>query len=341
MKYTTLGAFEKHLQAAAPHNFADVYLLMSEDAYGRKQGLEKLTVSILQGKNPSYLTYQAFDGERVSITALMDELNALAFLAAKRMIVVSKPEALDKATSTALEGYIASPNRSLCLVLVSSGLHRGSSFYKKLEKHGVVMDLPEEKPWEKEKSVTEWLMTQAHAQGKQLMPKAAAMIVKRMGTDQMLLEQELNKLFCYVGKRPTIQETDVGAICSQADLENTWQLGEAIFNRRGSDAVRIARSQLNQENPLIALLRQLRSQFQTEFQVCTLLRQGKGSVEIAHEFPYMRGAILERHMKQAQSYGMERFRKGLLAIDAAEMEAKNSTLDPEFILDILMVRLTT
>ncbi len=341
MKYTALGAFEKHLQAASPHNFADVYLLMSEDPYRRKQGLEKLTSLVLQGKPPSHLTYQAFDGERMSATTLMAELNALGFLAAKRLVVVSAAEALDKAVSTALEGYLTSPNRSVCLVLVSSGLHRGSSFYKKLEKQGIVMDLPEEKSWEKEKSVIEWLMNQAHAQGKQLIPRAATAMVKRMGTDQMLLEQELNKLICYVGKGTAIQEADVGAICSCSDQENTWQLGEAIFNREGSAAVRIARSQLNQETPLIALLRQLRSQFQTEFQVCTLLKQGGGAAEIAHEFPYMRGAILERHMKQAQHYGLDRFRKGLLAIDEAEMEAKNSALDPEFILDVLMVKLTT
>jgi DNA polymerase-3 subunit delta len=124
-------------------------------------------------------------------------------------------------------------------------------------------------------------------------------------------------------------------------METTWQLGEAVFTHDAPSAIRIGRSQLSSDTPLIPLLRQLRSQFQTEFQVCTLLLRGASPSDITQEFPYMRGAILDRHIKQARGYGLERFKEGILAIDKAEMEAKNSSMDPEFIFDVLMVKLTT
>lgn len=341
MKLTNLNAFEKHLEGAAPKHFADVYLLMSPDAFHRKQGTDKLSSLFLKGQKASPFSCQIFDAERHDIDAIAVELDTLGFFAAKRLIVINNVEAFDKASLAVLERYLESPTSAICLALTSKALHRGSALYKKLEKIGVVLDVAEEKPWEKEKSVVEWLVTASRVQGKQMAPRAADMMVKRMGTDQTLLSNELLKLVCYVGSRPAIEQNDVAAICSCTPMENTWQLGEAIFSRDAPTAIRIGRSQLASDTPLIPLLRQIRTQFQTEFQVCTLLQRGASPSDITQEFPYMRGAILDRHIKQARGYGIDRFKEGILAIDKAEMEAKNSSLDPEFIFDVLMVRLTT
>lgn len=342
MKLTSLNAFEKHLEGAAPKHFTDVYLLMSPEAYHRSYGAEKACQLFFKGSGgPTPLNYQAFDAERHSIGNIIGELNTMSFFGSKRMIVVHNIEAFDKSALEALEKYVGAPSASICLVLTSKGLHRASSLYKKLEKVGVVLDVAEEKSWEKEKTVTEWLVNTCRAQGKQIAPRAADMMVKRLGTDQTLLSNELNKLLCYVGVRPTVEQADVVAICSCSPMENAWQLGEAIFNRDAASAIRIGRSQLSGDTALIPLLRQLRTQFQTDFHVCTLLQRGATSADITQEYPYMRGAILDRHIQQARGYGIEKFKSGILAIDKAEIDAKNSSLDPEFIFDVLVVRLTT
>jgi DNA polymerase-3 subunit delta len=54
----------------------------------------------------------------------------------------------------------------------------------------------------------------------------------------------------------------------------------------------------------------------------------------------MKGQILERHIQQAQHYGLEAFKKGLLAIDESEMRAKNSSVDEKILLELLMMQLT-
>jgi DNA polymerase-3 subunit delta len=92
--------------------------------------------------------------------------------------------------------------------------------------------------------------------------------------------------------------------------------------------------------PFLPLLRQIRNQFLTEYQVCALLEQGQTSAEIFQEFPYMKGQILEKHIQNARDYGMGAFRKGLLAIDAAEIQAKNSGVDEQLLAELLIVKLT-
>lgn len=341
MKLTNLHAFEKHLEGASPKHFSDVYLLMSTDGFHRKQGVEKLSKAFSNGQKSSQFNHQVFDAERHSIGAIAQEFDTLGFFSAKRLIVIHNVDAFDKSASAVLEKYLDSPSPAICLALTSKGLHRASSLYKKLEKIGVVVDVAEEKPWEKEKSVVAWLAAEAKAHNKNMSLKAAELMVKRMGTDQTLLQNELHKLLCYIGEKPAVEPADVATICSCAPMENIWQLGEAIFGRDTPTSIRMGRSQLASDTPLIPLLRQIRSQFQTEFQVSTLLRRGATAADITQEFPYMRGTILDRHIKQAQSYGVDRFKEGILNIDKAEMEAKNSSLDPELILDILMVKLTT
>jgi DNA polymerase-3 subunit delta len=114
-------------------------------------------------------------------------------------------------------------------------------------------------------------------------------------------------------------------------LETVWQLGEAVFTRNGGAAVRIMRDLLSAESALLGILRQLRGQLQTEFKVCSILSTGGSRDEVARAFPYMNGNILEKHIQMASGYGMEAFKKGLLAIDA----------DDGLIADRLMVTLTT
>ena len=165
-------------------------------------------------------------------------------------------------------------------------------------------------------------------------------MVKQIGTDQLLLQNELQKIICYVDSRSKIEAADIAAICTSVNTENAWQLSEAIFKRDTATALRITRALLDDGTALIALLRQIRSQFQTDFQICSMLAQGKTGADVSKEFPYMRGTILDKHLSQSHSYGMLSFKRGIMAIDKTELQAKNSGLDNTFLADMLIVTLT-
>lgn len=204
-----------------------------------------------------------------------------------------------------------------------------------------MLDIPEEKPWEKEKSLQDWIVSEIHSRGKKISERTAQVLLKQIGLDQSLLSHEMDKLCCYVGERSEIALQDIHQISVNCSLENIWQLGEALFRKDAQTALRIGKALLNEGAALIALLKQIRSQFQTEFQICSILFQGGGSQEISQQFPYMKGHILDRHIKSAQGYGMGNFKKGLLMIDETELQAKNSSTDPEFLFELLIVKLTT
>lgn len=341
MKYSTLTAFEKHLVGAAPNHFAEVYLILAKESFARKQAIDRLSKLVIKEESSGEFCLQIFDAERQPIDLILQELETLSFFIKKRLIVVHNVEAFDKASTTKLESYLANPNRSVCLVLTASSVNRNTTFYKKTEKAGVILDVAEEKPWEREKSMVEWLRAEAALAGKQMTPQTCQLMVKQLGTDQALLHGEMQKLICYVGEKSSIEERDISAICVSINLENIWQLGEALFRRDAATALRISKNFLSEGTALIAFLRQIRSQFQTEYQVCSILSRGGTAAEVAQEFPYMKGAILDRHIQQSQAYGMQRFKEGLLAIDETELKAKNSSADPDLLAERLIIKLVS
>lgn len=341
MKLTQLRAFEKHLVGAAPSHLSFLYLILGKEAFQRKTAVEKLILTLEKSADGGSIELQNLDAERVSTKELMQEVNAMSLFASKRAILIEGAEKLDKEAMGALERYFDKPNASIHLILSASTLHHGTSFYKKCEKIGIILEFLEEKPWEKERSTQEWIISTLAEEGKSIDSSCSHQLVKLLGTQHELLYNELQKLMCFIGHRTQITMQDISAIISPVSLETGFQLGEAIFRRDAAAAMRICKGLLLDDTPFVVLLRQLRSQFQTEYQICSILSQGGGPAEISRQFPYMKGAILDRHMAFAQGYGMQNLKAGILKIDETELQAKNSGLDMDFLAELLIVKLTS
>lgn len=339
MKYSQLRAFEKHIESAAPNHFSDLYMIIGEDRFACKMAIDKLLSHLLAGKKNPELCLKTFDGDNCRFDDLLSELQSISLFSDKQVIWLEQADKLPKTATKALEGYFQQPNRAICFVVSASAVNRSTNFYKYAEKCGVVMEFADEKPAEKERSMKEWVQTTLQTKGKNIDSQACQHLVKQVGTDMGMLHNEVEKLLCYVGDRPVITLQDVGAICSSVNMENAWQLGEALFRRDAGTALRISKALLSDGTALIALIRQIRSQFQTDFQVCSILANGGTSEDISKLFPYMRGFILDRHIQSAQSYGLLRFKKGMQLIDQMETSAKNSVMDPELLAELLIIKL--
>jgi len=341
VKYDQLRPFEKHLEGAAPKHFSNLYLIVSKDDGERKIACDTTLRFLLAGQPNKDLSLSAFEGESASVEAILSELNTVSFLTDKKVVFINNGDKLKKAATEALQDYFSRPHRSHYLVIGAAAINRGTTFYKKAEKEGVVFDAAELKPWEKEKKSAEWAAQQANALGKGISPQACQHLVKQAGTDLLMLQQELNKLACYVGERPEITIQDIGTICISVNMETIWQLGEALFCRDAAAALRITQAQLDSGVVFLVLLRQIRNQFQTEFQICSILASGGAPQDVAAEYPYMKGAILDRHIRMAQGYGMARFKAAMRAIDDTDIAAKNSGVDPDLLAEQLVIKLTT
>lgn len=340
MKYDQLRSFEKHLEGASPNHFSNLYCILSKDDGERKIGVDAVLRSLLAGQKRELCLF-TFDGEDANTEALLSELNTSSFLTERKVVLIQNGDKLKKAAMEAIQAYFMHPRKSHYLVIAAATINRNTLFYKNAEKQGVILDFAEAKPWEKEKTLSEWIVQQTVVFGKKMTLQAAQYLVKQVGLDPLLLQQELHKVVCYVGDRADITLQDIGTICISVNLETVWQLGEALFCRNAPAALHMVQAQLASGAVFPVLLRQIRNQFQTEYQICSILTNGGHPQDVAAEFPYMKGNILEKHLQMALGYGMDGFKRAMLAIDEADIAAKNSMIDTVFLAERLVIQLTT
>lgn len=337
MKFTNLKAFERHLDEADRKHLADLYAIIGKEAFEVKSATNKLVNLLIKSQNNSEFALKVYEASKLNVQDLTEELGALPFLSEKRVILIENAENLSKTDTLALEKYFTQLNPTLCLIISASAINRGANFYKKLEKAGIILDIAEEKSWEKEKSLKSWIIGKVQQEKKRISQEAIALLQKQIGTDQLSLHQELEKLFCFVeDEEITVQH--IAEITTSMTTETGWQLASAIFSRNANEAFSIADGLLNSGTPLLALIRQLRSSVQTDYQICTILDSGGTDAEITAEFPYMKGRILENHIQAARNYGSARFKKALLKIDETESMAKNSLCSDDVLLQLLITK---
>ncbi|CUI16406.1 hypothetical protein PNK_0780 [Candidatus Protochlamydia naegleriophila] len=340
MKYDNSRAFEKHLEGAAPNHFSRLYLILGKDPVEQREAVECTLKALQPSLQAREFALKIMDGNQLTLDVLLSDLYSNTFFADQRIFWIQHADKLKKNLIEALEKYFARISSSQYLILTAPSWMKQTNFYKAVEKEGVILEMAEPKPWEKEKRLVDWATKQLAAKRKVISYQVCQALVKQTGLDSLLLDQELEKLLCYIGERPEITIQDIVKICNYQPSDTVWQLGEAIFRRDAAASIHMAYSMQMDGQPLLPLLRQIRSQFQTQFHVCLLLAQGKTSQEVALEFPYLKGNLLDRTMQQAQRYGLESFRQGLLAIDATEMRAKNSQVDEKLLMELLMIHLT-
>jgi len=336
MKYDNFAAFEKHVENSAPAHFADVYLLVSKEPYDRA-ALEQVLIQKIQKSRKNVQT-KSFSAESVEMGPFLLDLNAFSFFAEHQIFLLRNGEKLKGEDRDLLAEYFDSPHRKATLAISAETIATNTKFYKKLEKVGVVVDLPKLAPFAEKQFVSEWARNYFQVAGKEISPQVLDGLLQQLGTDRNYLEQELEKLILYTGDQKTIENKDIEAICVKTNQETIWKLGDAIFARNAALSMQILRALLLEGVEGIPLLRQIRNQIQRGFQIYSILREGGTSSQITEIFPYMKGSILKKNIDSATQFGMERFKKALLLIDEGELESRNGNIPFDILAEKLILQ---
>jgi DNA polymerase-3 subunit delta len=340
VKYTNFNSFEKDLTETDPFVVRPIYLFIIKEEFICQEAVELLLRGVLPDQQTKAFALSVMDGSIADENQFFDSLNAPSFLSVCSVLWIKHADKLKKSFQEKIEKQLLSFCSSTCLILTAPSGLKNSSLYQIAEEKGIVLEIGEVKAWEKEKRLIEWVNKQVTADQKHMPYSICQSFVQQIGLDQELLANELKKLLCFCADKKDIALLDIQAICLNEMHETIWQLGEALFLRQVATALKIAKGLLMEGQALLPLLRQIRAQFQVGYQVSLLLASGQPAHEVTREFPHMKGQILDRQLKQAEYYGLDSFRKGLLTLDATELRLKNSGIEENLLAELLIIQLT-
>ncbi len=302
-----------------------MYLIIAKESEERTRALEEA----LKNEKAPPLTFNA-----ENFDAFLQEIETVPFLSNSKCIVLEEVDKLQTESLAQVCSYLERPNPWISLYLTAASMSAQSKLVKKIDH---VIRIKDEKPWEKEKRLASWLVEKAASAGVVITLPTAQNFVKNI--DSQVLESELEKLICFVGDKREITLEAIRLISTPVHHETLWQLGEAIFERRSALALQIGRRLLEDGMALFPLLAHLRTQFHTTLKILMALQEG-GKPAVSAALPYLKGGLLDKKVNVAQSYGFKRLKEGIVHLFESELKAKNSAIDPEILLEILLIKVT-
>ena len=325
MKYQNLKSFQKQLASAAPHNLCRLYFLSVADDFERSKAIDALLSYVLTPDAP----FSKFSGNESSLRDVLDALQSPSLLGGEPVVVLDDADKLGKKEAESLASVLSKGVTFGYLVIGAKGK---SSLLQVCEKEGVVLDLGAEKPWDKEKRLTEQLVERAKSAGKALAAEAAVFLVERVGADSAFLESEIDKLICYTGEKNRIGREDVLSISVPNKTETLWHMAEEIVWERSA----ICDFDPNSFHPLAAALR---AQLELGLKIATLIEAKCPPESWASHLPKVWPKTLEKRTSQAARLGSRYFQKGLDALFEMELISRSGSNQLEALIDYFRVKL--
>ena len=317
MKFQKLEPFEAHFKESFPKHLAPVFAIVCPKEQERKK--------------VSYSIAKTFEKETdykkcSTIKEALQHLQSQSLFSGKVAAFFDGAETLLKEEVELLKLYIASPNPQGHLLLGSSAAKNISELYKKGKKVMVILDLTAEKPWEEKQRIKTWAFQVVQANKKQITPDALETLLNQLPPDRLLLSQELEKLFCYVGSRKTIEKADIQAISSSSKEHNIFQIAQTLVFGNLPQIPPI-----HDISTLLPLIFQLRNQFEMGLKMCALLQKGTNREEIGKEFPRLWPKALQTALDGANRKKTPFFKRGLLSLYDLEFGLKTSLGKPHIL----------
>jgi DNA polymerase-3 subunit delta len=268
-------------------------------------------------------------------------VNAMPFLAPKRLVILSNPSAKfnNVATRKKFEEFLLNAPDTAKLVI-----HELIE-PKEVEKHWLIkwsaknstsiktqsFFLP------KQRDMPGWIINEVKNQSGQIEPAAASRLAEMVGVDTRQAGMEIAKLLAYVNWERPVRGSDVDAVCIVTSQQSVFDFVDALSQGNGKVAQKLLHRLLENEDPF-SLWGMVVRQFRLLIQAREIL-DGRGNKDDVARALGVHPYVAEKTTGQAGRFSMaslENIYHRLLNIDE---QVKTSQVTLDLALDTLIVEL--
>lgn len=196
-----------------------VITLTGTNAYALTRELKQLTTDFVVEQGDMGL--ERLDGDEASFERINEALTSLPFLSNKKMVLIRSGSASKQFAGQAPD-LLAGIPETTDVVVVEPKLDKRSSYYKYLKKSTDFREFNELD----QNGLARWLVQSAKEQDGALSQADASFLVNRVGTNQQLLANELEKLLLYGDK---ITRDSIEALTEPTPQSTVFELLDAAF----------------------------------------------------------------------------------------------------------------
>lgn len=316
------------LEEIADGRLRSAYLLGGSEALLRDDALAALREATLDSAASDF-NYDRLEGESAKPADLIDAVNSLPVMAARRLVWLREPEGKrGKGLADTLVDLLPAlaEREDVVLVVTASQLDRRSRWVKAFKEPAALVDC---QPPPGGKGLAAWIRSEAKSQGVALDGDAAQALAEATGPQLLLLRHEIEKAALYAGPGERVTRSHVLGTASDVAEDPIWDLTDAIGEGRTADALVVLHRLGRAGAPPPLLLASLAGHFRK------LVRARAGESLRGHPF------AVKKIERQASRYSQPRLRACLDAIhDVDEILKGRGSLDPNLAMQRLVLGLS-
>lgn len=272
------------------------------------------------------MALERLDGEDAGYDRMRESLESLPFLAAKKLVVLRAPSA-DKQFIEQAESLLANVSDTTDVVIVEPKLDKRLSYAKFLKKDTTYqefleLDMPQ---------LSKWLVGEVKTRQGTIDVATASMLITRVGSNQQLLSNEIDKLLQY---SPAITKETVLLLTDQAPQSSTFDLLDAALAGNAKKAIGLYHDQRAQKVEVVQMIALLAWQLH----VLAIVKSagGKDSNTIAKDAklnPY----VVRKTASLANRLSMVQISSLISNVQRIDMRLKSEAVDPDEIFMQLLI----
>lgn len=285
------------------HARAPIYVLHGDEPLFSREAARWVQHEALGDGIPDF-NLDRFDASEssFSVSALMNALETMPMMAARRVVHVRSAEALNKVAKAELKSLLAyceSPNAETCLILEGRArFDQGRALAKALAQHAkaghaVVF---ESAPMD-DRATERWLGDELKRRKLKASREVAALIMEsaegRLG--EML--DTIDKVALYIAPRVEVSLDDVTELIPEARLQTTvWVLLDKLALRQTAEVITLCHSLLSQGQEPLSLVALVHRRLRELVAAQSVLRMGGGEAQLKQSLgmnPYAAKRVLQ------------------------------------------------
>lgn len=312
---------------------APVYLLHGEEDFLVEEALKAILDAAVppdrRGFNMDTFRGGDEDGRQIAAVA-----SAFPLMSDRRAVILRDVERCSAKDLEAIGAYLESPSPTTVFVVVAPAADLRKRPFTVARKVGVLVEC---RPLYGNQ-IPGWVAARAAASGWEITPEASRVLQAYVGTSLRALDNELEKLYTYLGSKRTIGADEVAEVVGLSREFSIFELQRAIGCRDLGRALEIGEHMLDGGETLTFILVMLTSYFVSLLKVQELKRKGTPDREVASEIR-VTSFFVREYIDAAVEYSRHEIENAFCRLARADERLKTSGEDHRQILSATLINL--
>jgi DNA polymerase-3 subunit delta len=324
----SLRELQNFLQAGS---LPGLILLYGPESYFIEKGLQAIRDAVVAPENRDFNLTQ-YQGKDFKPVDVVEQALTFPVFAQRRLVVIKSVHEASVDQLEGLLGYLENPVDETVLLFTAEKIDARRKFYQILKKAGKSFEF--KKIYENQ--LPSFVRDQARSFNVTLTGEGLKLFCKRVGTNLVEVQGELEKLIGYLGERDIADEKDVAAIVSDTRIESVFDLTDALGEGDVSRALQLTDRLLAEGQAPLMVLAMMTRHFRQMWKVSELIAQKIPQSEYPKRVgvsPY----FLKGLMQQARRFDGQQYRLVFSQFLATDLALKSSGSEPRMHLEKLVL----